>query len=123
MSRQIPVSSGGGISSSNDFQISGDLENGQVLVWDSQLQKWTNSSGSESESHYHEYFELTITYDGQTVFTMPYTPKSTQSVILQVNGIGYSLTNDYTISGTTLTWLNSEFVLQTTDSLEVYMSV
>ena len=42
-----------------------------------------------------------------TVFTLPATPFSAAAVDVQISGIGQSLDDDYTISGTTLTFISA----------------
>ena len=57
---------------------------------------------------------LPVTADGQTALTLPATPKNAASVILEINGVDYRNPHDFTVSGTTVTWLNG-FILKTTD--------
>jgi len=64
--------------------------------------------------------ELTISGDGQTVFTLPQAPAANTDVILLVNGIQYSSPTFFTVSGTTLTWLDVLFTLTTSMSLEAF---
>ena len=62
---------------------------------------------------------LLPTSAGQTVFTLAdaYRPSIIPS--LEVNGVAYIKDTDYTISGTTLTWLDALFTLDTTDVLKL----
>lgn len=62
---------------------------------------------------------LTVTSNGQTAFTLPFTPKFNNGDLfvngqLQALGAG----KDYEIDGLNLTWLNRQFLLSTTDELE-----
>jgi len=43
---------------------------------------------------------------GQTVFTLPSVAADAATYELTVNGVEYVRGTDYTVSGTTLTWLN-----------------
>jgi hypothetical protein len=70
---------------------------------------------SSPTNHIHIQETFTITTNGQTVFSLTQTPKDTANVIFFVNGIAYNITIDYTVVGTTLTWLNVDFTLQTSD--------
>ena len=74
---------------------------------------------SSPASHLHIVENLTITSNGQTGFALAQTPKDVNDVTVKVNGLSYAITTDYTISGTTLTWLDTDFTLATTDVLTV----
>lgn len=54
---------------------------------------------------------------GQVTFVLSSVPTDLNSISLHVNGIAYDDVTDYTVSGTTLTWLNTPFSLETTDKL------
>ena len=54
---------------------------------------------------------------GQVTFILSVAPTDLDSFSLHVNGIIYDDVADYTVSGTTLTWLNTPFSLETTDQL------
>jgi len=68
-------------------------------------------------SFYHE--QIAITAPGQTVFTLTYAPKDPPDLICWINGVSYVYGTHYTVTGTTLTWLNP-FTLKTKDTLTVY---
>jgi hypothetical protein len=51
---------------------------------------------------------------GQTVFTIADTPV-TDTVLFYVNGVLYELDVDYTVAGTTITWLDAKFTLAASD--------
>ena len=55
---------------------------------------------------------------GQTVFTLGSTP-TPESVVFIVNGVSYVPTVDYTVSGVTVTWLDTDFTLETTDEVVI----
>ena len=63
---------------------------------------------------------LLISTDGQTVFTLSQQPDNPSLVLVTVNGAKYTYGADFTILGTTLTWQNVLFPLETTDCLEIY---
>ena len=70
-------------------------------------------TSTSSNDFYAE--ELTISINGQTTFTLSYVPQASHDLVLNqgvfaLNGV------DFSISGTTLTWLNP-IVLATTDTL------
>ena len=55
--------------------------------------------------------------NGQTVFNLSFSVTKTLS--LQINGQRQVETNDFTVAGTVLTWLDADFVLETTDELVI----
>lgn len=77
------------------------------------------SSGQSALTHQYVVDHPTISANGQTAITLSQTPKDTNDVVLIVNGIQCTLTTDYTISGTTLTWLDTDFTLETTDEVRI----
>lgn len=68
---------------------------------------------------------LTVSSNGQTALTLAATPKWGTAVALEVNGVSYlnGAGKDFTVSGTTLTWLNRQFQLATTDEVVAYYEV
>lgn len=60
--------------------------------------------------------EFTATED-QTIFTLSSTPTDSDSVQMFVNGVIYDDTADYTVSGTTVTWLDAKFTMDTGDKI------
>jgi len=67
---------------------------------------------------------LPIITDGQTTFSIPHVPTDKTSTILTVNGMTYVYgeSNDYTIDGSTLTWMDYSMKLDTTDSMVINYS-
>lgn len=63
---------------------------------------------------------LTVTVNGQTVFTLSTIPENVNISQLMINGCKQTYGTDYTIVGTTVTWLNTNFTLATTDRVEIY---
>jgi hypothetical protein len=59
---------------------------------------------------------------GQVTFILSQTPTDPVSVTVAVNGVIYDDISDYTVSGTTLTWLNTLFSLDTGDKVIVRYS-
>ncbi len=55
--------------------------------------------------------------NGQVTFILTSTPTDPSSVIFMVNGIVADDVIDFTVSGTTVTWLNNLFVLDTSDKV------
>ena len=60
---------------------------------------------------------LTITSNGQTVFTLPTAPFSAALTYIIINTATYTSPTHFTLSGATVTWLNP-FPLSTTDLFE-----
>lgn len=58
--------------------------------------------------------------NGQTIFILSKTYEVGGFVQFFVNGIKYDLTVDFTISGTTVTWLDTPFTLTTTDLVSIH---
>jgi hypothetical protein len=56
---------------------------------------------------------------GQVTFILSQAPTEPVSVSLHANGIEAVETVDYTLSGTTLTWLNTEFSFETDDGVVI----
>ena len=55
----------------------------------------------------------------QTAFVLAATPADTSDVRVFVNGVKYIVTSDFTVSGTTVTWLDTPFALDTLDTVEI----
>lgn len=71
--------------------------------------------------HDHQVDKITATLN-QTAFTLTTTPKTATEVALFVNGVRYNYTTDYTVAGTTATWLNTDFTMAAGDIVTlVYM--
>lgn len=71
------------------------------------------------------YINITVGSNGQTSFVdiLPYTISNPSETQLFVNGIKQSYGVDYTIATRSLTWLNYDFTLSTTDKVELYASI
>lgn len=54
---------------------------------------------------------------GQVTFILSAAPLDPNSFSLHINGVVYDDGLDFTVSGTTLTWLNTPFSLDATDKL------
>lgn len=63
--------------------------------------------------------ELTPGFNGQTVLALSSPMVALGMSVLAVNGVVYAEGTDYTIVGAVLTWLDTPFTLETTDSLIV----
>lgn len=60
---------------------------------------------------------------GQTAFALSFVPNSPGDVMMYVNGIAYRNTTDFSVAGSTLTWLDNVFVLEAGDGVLVdYMN-
>jgi hypothetical protein len=67
--------------------------------------------------------ELTVTANGQTAFTLPTAVAVGGNIRVYVNGVRYDLGDDFTVSGTTLTWVGSLSLLTSDEFRVVYYSV
>jgi hypothetical protein len=56
---------------------------------------------------------------GQTNFTLTKTPNDPNDVKMMINGVDYINGADYSITGTTCTWLNVPFTLSAGDKVEL----
>jgi hypothetical protein len=74
-----------------------------------------DASVNSAHNNVHDY--LTVGSNGQTSFTLAFTPKNANAVAFYVNGAVQAKATDFTISGTTLTWISTDFALATTDKL------
>jgi hypothetical protein len=74
---------------------------------------------SSPTNHNHIQETVAVTSNGQTGFALSQTPKDVADVIMTVNGVRYEYGSgkDYTIAGSTVTWLDVDFTLQTTDEV------
>jgi len=61
-------------------------------------------------------YVLSITSDGQTSITLPFTYITGDPFEVYLNDY---LTRDYTVSGATLTWVGADGDLETSDTLEI----
>jgi hypothetical protein len=82
---------------------------GTVAAMMNDLINIVDKTGNGSSSQSPLPVEIIITSTGQTVFTLPFTPVSGERTVLILNGViyHYGITNDYTITGDVLTWINS----------------
>lgn len=81
------------------------------------LQEIGGGGGGGGASFAKNAFTPTV---GQTVFTLSATFVGIGGlVVATVNGLVYEKDVDYTIAGTTFTWLDVPFTLETTDCLVV----
>lgn len=73
----------------------------------------------KSDSNTTTPLSLLVQTDGQTEFTLPAKPVNVAGSVLLVNGVSYSygLENDFNIVGNVLTFTNTSFLLETTDSV------
>ena len=93
-----------------------NVSNGNVVeYWDGGV--W-NTVGIKAISN--ELFNPT---NGQTVFVLAASIGGGLSSMLFVNGMQYSITVDYTISGVTLTWLDVDFTLEVGDVVDVFYEI
>lgn len=64
-----------------------------------------------------------VTVNGQTTFTLDLPPVDPNDVVMYVNGHAYNQFEDFTVSGTSITWLNASFSLETSDEVKFTYSI
>ena len=74
---------------------------------------------SSPTNHQHIVETIAVTSNGQTGFALSQTPKDATDVVMTVNGVRYEYGagKDYTIAGSTVTWLDVDFTMATTDEV------
>jgi len=117
-----------GVGNENDYYIVGEGGNTNLdgtSVWS--LNDWAIFSngawrrlGGGLTAGISDKDILSVLANGQTLFTLSTIPGNVNLSLLMVNGQAQSYGIHYTIAGTTLTWLNVGFTLQTTDRVEIF---
>lgn len=110
----------------DDFTISGTSltwndPNGLTLKTTDKFQIWYWTSIAGLSTSGKEV--LIVTSDGQTSFSLSVTPGTPEDAFLSLNGQVsiYGVTEDFTISGSTLTWNNPDgLTLKTTDKFQIW---
>jgi len=77
-----------------------------------------DESDFDPSKHQHQVDGFAATA-AQTSFTLTQTPKNNVNVLMKVNGVDYrnGVGKDFTVSGTTATWLNALFALEVDDDV------
>jgi hypothetical protein len=75
------------------------------------------SRGPVSGVDTHQTDEFTASAS-QTAFTLTKTPVDSNDVRMRINGVDYDNGVDYTVSGTSVTWTDTAFVLDNGDDVE-----
>lgn len=91
------------------------LADGEILVYNLTSGKWENQTAPEDGALTDQSFTPT---NGQTAFILSSVPISNDRIFMFVNSATYIVGNDFTISGSTITWLNA-FTMATTDIVTV----
>jgi len=73
-----------------------------------------SSSAGSGAAWYQDEFTPS---NGQVTFILSQAPVDTISVEFYVNGVLVDDVTDFTISGTTVTWLDTEYTMATTDKV------
>ena len=64
-------------------------------------------------------FELFSPTNGQTVFSLSNDPLPGPDIVMFVNGVAYENGVDYILSGSTVTWQDALFTLDTSDEVQI----
>ena len=97
-------------------KISRQLDDGSfwILVDDSPV-TWSPLSGNALNWIEDKY----IPTAGQVTFIISSTPTDPEALTFAVNGVLAETTTDYSLSGTTITWTNTQYSMETTDVVVV----
>jgi len=74
---------------------------------------------TEFANEQEKYEELIVDFDGQTTWTLNEAINSPEKTELFVNGIKSDYLGEFTISGNVMTWLDANYIIETTDDLEI----
>tara|TARA_R110000824_G_scaffold2422_2_gene11340 strand:- start:507 stop:1124 length:618 start_codon:yes stop_codon:yes gene_type:complete len=74
---------------------------------------------TEFSQEQEKYEELIVDFDGQTIWTLNENVNAPEKTELFVNGIKSDYLGEFTISGNIVTWLNTNYIIETTDDLEI----
>lgn len=66
---------------------------------------------------------FTVAVPGQTIFALTNSFSPGGFSYLLVNSAEYTVADDYTVSGTTLTWLDTDFVLEVGDRVIIIYQI
>jgi hypothetical protein len=91
---------------------------GVSLISSDIVEFWYITSASSTVGQIQE--NIAISINGQTSITLGSTPVDPIAVKMYVNGNKQDYGTDYIVSGTTVTWISSDFSLQTTDIVEFW---
>jgi len=93
-----------------------DIVGGQVLVPGPGIAQIVITGGGGDPEQEH----ITVLSNGQTSFTLTNAPIDSTTVMMFINGFKQIYGTDYTGSGQTITWLNTDYTLETTDKVEFW---
>ena len=74
---------------------------------------------SEFAQEQEKYEELIVDFDGQTTWVLNENVNAPEKTELFVNGIKSDYMGEFTISGNIVTWLDTHYIIETTDDLEI----
>ena len=74
---------------------------------------------TEFAQEQEKYEELIVDFDGQVTWSLNEGINSPEKTELFVNGIKSDYLGEFTISGNTVTWLNTHYIIETSDDLEI----
>jgi hypothetical protein len=93
-----------------------DIVGGQVNVPGPGIAQIVITAGGGDPEQEH----ITVLSNGQTSFTLSNEPIDSTTVMMFINGFKQIYGIDYTGSGQVITWLNTDYTLETTDKVEFW---
>ena len=92
--------------------------NAEWLLTDTATPTWTQLGGGGGDVRRIDTFTASAS---QTVFALAQAPVDPSATAFSVNGVIYTYGTDYTVTGSTLTWLDAKFVMGAGDEcLAIY---
>ncbi len=74
---------------------------------------------SSDKADFVRFSEVFTASAAQVDFVLTKTPLSIGTITFRINGIAYQKVTDFTISSLTVTWTDTEFVLEDGDIVEI----
>lgn len=99
------------------YKLAVQTDNDTVWMLTSTAPTWKQiDGGGVAPTWYEDEFTPT---NGQVTFIISSTPTDVQSLTFAVNGVLADEGVDYSVSGTTITWTDAPFTMQTSDLVVV----
>lgn len=91
---------------------------GTTLIYDTTLGQWTTGTVASPDVPHRIINTFTASTKGQTIFTLTENPYDENDVQMSINGQVMTYLSDYTVSGTTVTYLETLFKLRKRDCVQ-----